>query len=33
VDGAVALITAVGVAAGSGRRTSVYQERPSFLVI
>jgi phage terminase large subunit-like protein len=32
IDGLVALIMAIGVAAGSGSR-SVYEERPSFLVI
>jgi hypothetical protein len=33
VDGAVALAMAIGVAAGSGRQASVYEERPSFLTI
>jgi hypothetical protein len=28
VDGAVALAMAIGVAAGSGRQASVYEERP-----
>jgi phage terminase large subunit-like protein len=30
IDGLVALIMAIGVAAGSGRQASVYEERPSF---
>jgi phage terminase large subunit-like protein len=33
IDGLVALIMAIGVAAGSGRQASVYEERPSFLTI
>jgi hypothetical protein len=33
VDGAVALAMGIGVAAGSGRQASVYEERPSFLTI
>jgi phage terminase large subunit-like protein len=33
VDGAVALAMAVGVASTEGRHTSVYAERPSFLVV
>ena len=33
IDGIVALIMAIGVAAGSSRQTSVYEERPSFLMV
>jgi phage terminase large subunit-like protein len=33
IDGLVALIMALGVAAGSGRQTSIYEERPSFLFV
>ena len=33
VDGAVALAMAVGVAATEGHSRSVYEERPSFVVI
>jgi phage terminase large subunit-like protein len=33
IDGLVALIMAIGVAAGSGRQASIYEERPEFLVV
>jgi phage terminase large subunit-like protein len=33
IDGLVALIMAIGVAASSGRQTSIYEEQPEFLVV
>jgi phage terminase large subunit-like protein len=33
IDGLIGLIMAIGIAAGSGRQTSIYEERPSFLWI